>query len=338
MRTIIHIFALCITVFVQALYGQDIHFTQFDRSPLNLNPANAGDFNGDIRAGAIYRNQWRAVPVPYSTFSMFGDMSFTGKVRQGDKNGVGLLFNHDVSGDGRYQTAQLYVPVSHIIVPKKDTNLNIGIGFMPGFSNLSFKTNKFYYDKQWDGDAYNPGLPTGEDYPTLSKTYIDLNLGFNVKYTFLQRGWIKAGSSFSHLNSPNVSFFNNNEIRLDRKIQPFIMVNYPINPKVDVGADVYMARQGKFHETLIGLRGNYLLNLEDNIAVNAGMYVRTKDAFMLRAGLDYKNFLFGLSYDVNTSGFRPATNGRGAIEFSVIYIYSKPRPFTPKKRSCPVYM
>ena len=30
--------------------GQDVHFSQFYNSPLTINPANVGAFNGDIRA------------------------------------------------------------------------------------------------------------------------------------------------------------------------------------------------------------------------------------------------------------------------------------------------
>jgi len=31
--------------------GQDIHFSQYNMSPLNLNPAFTGSFDGDYRAG-----------------------------------------------------------------------------------------------------------------------------------------------------------------------------------------------------------------------------------------------------------------------------------------------
>src|SRR5260221_14626953 len=43
------------------LYAQDTHFSQFTQSPLTVNPAQAGLFDGDFRAIVNYRNQWSSV-------------------------------------------------------------------------------------------------------------------------------------------------------------------------------------------------------------------------------------------------------------------------------------
>jgi hypothetical protein len=73
-------------------------------------------------------------------------------------------------------------------------------------------------------------------------------------------------------------------------------------------------------------------------AVSIGAFYRLKDAFILAANMDYRNFNVGFSYDVNTSKLREATNRRGGFEISVIYIFKKIQPFVAKKRVCPVYM
>jgi hypothetical protein len=52
------------------LFAQDIHFSQFDGALLNISPAYTGVFDGDYRFSAIYRSQWQAVPVGYSTFNI----------------------------------------------------------------------------------------------------------------------------------------------------------------------------------------------------------------------------------------------------------------------------
>ena len=41
--------------------AQDVHFTQFNASPMLVNPALTGAFGGEWRASAIYRDQWRSV-------------------------------------------------------------------------------------------------------------------------------------------------------------------------------------------------------------------------------------------------------------------------------------
>jgi len=77
------------------MYGQDIHWTQFNDNPLFQNPGNAGAFPEDIRFIANYRNQWRSVTVPFST------NSFSADTRYKDW-GVGLLAFHDQVGDGKF--------------------------------------------------------------------------------------------------------------------------------------------------------------------------------------------------------------------------------------------
>ena len=44
------------------------------------------------------------------------------------------------------------------------------------------------------------------------------------------------------------------------------------------------------------------------------------DAAVLLVGFQMTGFQFGISYDVNVSSLSNATNGRGALEFSAMYI------------------
>ena len=79
-------------------YAQDIHYSQFFNSPLNLNPALAGIFNGDGRVHANIKEQWSSVPVGYTS----GDLGLDLKHGVGQKGhflGYGVLLNYDRAGD-----------------------------------------------------------------------------------------------------------------------------------------------------------------------------------------------------------------------------------------------
>jgi type IX secretion system PorP/SprF family membrane protein len=318
-------------------FAQDIHFSQFWAQPLYLNCAQTGMFDGDYRVGGMYRNQWRTVPVPYSTVSFFGDTKFRRVFSQSSDVGLGLVFNNDISGDSRYSVNQLYIPVSYIKT-FSDTNLTASFGLMPGISNIAFKTNRLTFDNQFDGDAYNSSLPTGENFPSLSRTYFDLGSGIAFQYKIRNTGFISAGTNLSHINRPGISFFRNNEVKLYAKSTSFISIKYPVSQKLYVLADAMYEKQGPFHETLLAGRLSYVLNPGENIAVNAGASARMGDAFIVLLGMDYKDYKFGFAYDINYSKFNPATNKRGAFELGLIYIMRKNKVFTPAKRSCPVYM
>lgn len=318
--------------------GQDIHFSQPWMQPLYLNPGNAGNFDGDYRAGGMYRNQWRTVPVPYSTISFMGDARFNGVLSQQSAMGVGLIFNNDISGDSHYSINQLYVPVSHIQNFKGDTNLSVSFGLMPGISNIAFRTNKLSFDNQWDGDVYNPALSSGENFPTLSRTYFDVAAGLTAGYKIKTTGYINVGTAFSHFNRPEVSFFRNSDIRLYAKSNSFLSVKYPFTQKVAAHLDVMYEKQGPFHETVIAGRASYLLDPANNVSLYGGVSTRLGDAIIVLLGMDYKNYKFGFAYDINYSKFQAATNKRGAFEVGLLYIFRKYKPFTPKKRVCPTDM
>ncbi len=318
--------------------AQDIHFSQFYASPINLNPALTGMFDGDYRGIANYRSQWSAVPVPYSTFSLSADMRHTKGLVQGDVLGLGVIFNNDVAGDDKYGTNQFYVPINYIKKINTDSNMFISFALQPGLSSIGFKTNAATFDAQYDGDAYNPNLPSGENFQRLNRTYFDINTGVGFKYDIKQRASVTAAISLFHLNTPKVTYFNNDDVELDLKSNTYLNFTYPLAPKLDLVSDFMYTKQGKYHETLLGTQARYILTGKDYQALSGGVFVRFKDAIITRVGYDYKTWKFGISYDVTTSKFIAANKRRGAIEFSVQYIFKKIIPFVAKKRVCPVFM
>jgi len=84
------------------IYAQDIHFSQFYTSPLNLNPALTGMMRSSQRFVANYRNQWSASlgANAYNTYSV----SYDQKIPVGtyDYFGIGGSFWGDVAGESRF--------------------------------------------------------------------------------------------------------------------------------------------------------------------------------------------------------------------------------------------
>ena len=52
-----HLLFVAVVLQTTCVIGQDIHFSNWQMSPLNLNPANTGMFEGDGRIIFNYRNQ-----------------------------------------------------------------------------------------------------------------------------------------------------------------------------------------------------------------------------------------------------------------------------------------
>ncbi|MBL8010233.1 MAG: type IX secretion system membrane protein PorP/SprF, partial [Flavobacteriales bacterium] len=54
--------------------AQDVHFSQFFDAPLVLNPAVAGDIEGDQRVALFHRTQWQSVGSPFRTHALSYDL------------------------------------------------------------------------------------------------------------------------------------------------------------------------------------------------------------------------------------------------------------------------
>jgi type IX secretion system PorP/SprF family membrane protein len=323
---------------VANLISQDIHFSQYGASYMNLNPAFTGFFDGDYRLHGIYRSQWTSVPVPYKTISFAADGRFKTKNMKSDCFGGGVLFNNDKSGDTQYGTNQIYLSGSYIKKVNKDSTLLWGSGLTLGVSSIGFNYSKMTFDDQYQNGSFNSNASTGENFSRNASTYLDVNLGTFIQYTFKQRAYIQYGISYLHLNSPRLSFQNNANIKIDSKLTNFIHFNYPLASQLDVAAEVMIATQGKYKEIIPGALIKYNIEPNTNQTIAAGFYYRLKDAAIARIGYNYKTTTVGFSYDINTSKFIAATNRRGAFEIYITHVFKKIIPFVPKTKVCPVFM
>lgn len=329
---------LACTLLSLFLQAQDVHFSQYNGSILNVNPAFTGLFDGDYRVGAIYRSQWQSVPVPYKTFSFAADGRFQTKHMKSDVIGLGVLFNNDKSGDTYFGTNQIYFSGSYIHKLNKDSTLLWSNGVTVGISNVGFNYSKMTFDNQYNGTTYNASSPTGENFTKNATTYADFNIGTALQYVLKQRASVQYGLSFNHFTSPRLTFQSNNAIKVDSKLSNYVAFQYPIATSVDVVAEILYAHQGKYNEVVPGAMFRFYLDQKTNQAASLGVYYRVKDAVIARVGYQFKTLTAGISYDVNTSKFLAATNRRGAFEIYINYIIKKVVPFVPKKRVCPIYM
>ena len=322
-----------------SIIAQDIHYSQFNASPQNLNPGQTGLFDGDWRFVGNQRSQWGIIPVPYRTYSIAADTRLKTKLKK-DAIAVGLVINTDKSGDSKFTTNQIFISAAYIKKLNKDSTQFLSFAVQPGFTSKRFSTSELTFDSQFDGDRYNPALSSQENFPTTRIAYFDMGAGLVYLYKKNQRKQINIGVAGFHLNQPKQSFFENAAIKLDPKLTISGLAEFPITAKIDVLPTFLYQKQGKFHETLLGGFGKYYLKPVDGMstAISLGAFYRLKDAFILVANMDYRNFNVGISYDVNISKLIAATNHRGGLEFSVIYIFKKIYPFVAKKRVCPVYM
>ena len=76
--------------------------------------------------------------------------------------------------------------------------------------------------------------------------------------------------------------------------------------------------QGTASETMIGTYVQLNVNAETDFMI--GGYYRVNDAIAPFVGIDYKNFIIGLSYDANISKLNAMARNVNSFELSLSYI------------------
>jgi type IX secretion system PorP/SprF family membrane protein len=322
--------------------AQDIHLSQYNSSPQNLNPAQTGLFNGDWRLAGNYRNQWAAIAnVPFNTYSFSGDTKIASKSKSGTP-AIGFLINSDKSGDSKLKSTQIAISFAYILKLTKDSAHRLSLGIQPGFTNKNFNANSATFDEQFDGSKYNSSLSSGENFPSNSITYIDVGAGAAYYWQKTARKKVNIGVSAFHLNQPSQSFYGStsDSSKLAVKYNFSGIAEIPLGSKFGILPSFLIQLQGASKETLLGLFGKYYLTSIDQTttSISLGAFIRSKDAYALMVNMEYQNVTVGVSYDINYSNLAAASNNKGAFELSVIYIHKKNSPIIAPKRSYPQFM
>lgn len=333
MQKVILIVVLFFTV--GGSFSQDIHWSQFNDIPLFQNPGNAGHFNGDYRFVANYRNQWKSVTVPFSTFSISADA----RSYQFKQLGYGVLFFHDVTGDGKLRTIEMQGNASYLFKLSADSTHTIRPGITIGLNHRQVNWDQLYFDNQFNGVAFDPSLPTNEVYQTDRRTNFSLGLGAVYEYYRNKREKLSAGLGLYNLNRPDQGFYGD-KIPRDIRMNLFIKALYKLDVDWDLVPALNFSVQGKYREIMLGSSVKYTLidRLGTYRAVYSGLWLRNKDAACLTVGMDYQAWFAGISYDINFSKLVPASNARGGIEFAVRYILNHFKPSKSLHRVCPDYI
>jgi len=314
--------------------AQDIHFSQFFNAPLALGPGTIGQFDGDYRAHGIFRQQWRSVSVPYRTLGLGGDAKdFLGV--QG--LGVGAWLFNDRAGDSRLNQFHLSLGVSWTQRFGEDRAHSITGGVQAGFTSLTLDSRALSFDNQYNGFTYDPSLPTGERFDRDGLLHPDVNAGLVYRYAPRKRELIQAGAGVFNLTTPAIGFLGEPGVPLDRRSTFHVITQFPIHERFDLLPMAQFMTQGKFRELDLGSNLRYILldRYGLNRAVQFGVHWRADDAGYLYAGVEYDDWTFGVSYDINTSDLVTASRNRGGIEFAVVRIFKQRSAVPVRFKACP---
>jgi type IX secretion system PorP/SprF family membrane protein len=328
---------IILILILKSVNGQDLHFSQFFNTPLNINPGLTGVYNEDMRFGANLRSQWFSVPVPYTTFSMAYDQKILNDGRLGNNIlAAGIIMNYDQAGDANMQNIQLGGSVAYTRQLSKMHFLSGGFRLL--VAQRRFDVAKLTFDNQFIDGTFIPTANTGEDFDNFNYTFVDIGTGINWLFQISKRMNFNLGIAGMHLNQPRATFFDNDEMRQAVRWNLQLSGIIQLAQKIDLMPSAIFSMQGTQQERIFGSAIQYHLNQKfaQEKSIRIGTWYRMNDAIITGFGLTYPTWMAMVSYDFNTSEFSNATNGIGSVEFSFQYKIQTVKRMKDRK-VCPIF-
>ncbi len=317
------------------MQAQDIHFTQFNGSPLTLNPALTGGFNGLARVNGIYRNQWASVTSPYVTFGVSADMPLFKDISENDYLAAGIQVYNDRSGDGNLTNLSTLASLAYHKALDDEAKKVLTVGLQGGYTQKTIDLARLYWSDEFINGGFQPGLTQEQLNPKVK--YFTANAGLDWQHAISEKVSYQVGVGVHNINQPRESFLKkaNNEIGLGMRISSYVGANWWATERLSIRPGALLQMQSNAGETVVGSEFLYVLG-DPDIHSNAtsffvGVWDRLGDALLFTTGFETNGFRLGFGYDNNTSKLKPASNGKGGFEIMLRYI--QPNPLDFAKRS-----
>jgi type IX secretion system PorP/SprF family membrane protein len=344
------------------LSAQDPHFSVFYGVPIGVNPAYTGNFNGNFRVSAQYRDQWNSV-LTGEAISAYRTAvaSFEARTNKGiDENdfvGMGAYFLYDVAGQSRLSNTKFGLSAAYRKALDQYGDHFITIGGQVAANQKKISLKDLTWGTQWNGTRYDETLPGQSGNLDDNIVFYDISTGISWGYNkFGTRNRFSAGLGLLHINQPKESFFRSGTANLTT-------AQIPMRINLNVGAGIQMAtsldimpkmlfmKQGQNMETMFGTDVRMIFDPSDensnSFYVGAMMRVvggsstvqngksLNMESVIATARMDYNNIEMGVAYDINVSDLSPATKFQGGFELYINYVFRikntrQRRMFCPK--------
>jgi type IX secretion system PorP/SprF family membrane protein len=300
---------LAVVLSTFTINAQDIHFSQFYSSPLTLNPALTGNFNGFYRITGIYRNQFPGLTQnrpAFSTPSVGVDFSLLREKLKTGALGVGLVFFNDQQNGKTFNQNQILGSVAFNKSFGSKSQFQLGLGFQGGIALTTMDFSKFQFNDGFNADGSYDNTYNAETYNEGSRLKGVFNAGIFTKLEFIQGMRFYTGFGFNNATRYKQNFLANStaEFRLPFRYTLHGGFEFDIKDKLVLIPGFLFQSQAKAHESNFGLTAG--IHVVKDPAKRATLFlglwnrVNTKNYTIIpKVGFEYKGFRAGFAYDAH---------------------------------------
>lgn len=327
---------ITISLTITSGMAQDIHFSQFYNTPILMNPAFTGFFDGNYRFAALYRNQWASVTVPYQTINATAELSIPTGMEQANVFGIGLEMNADKAGDASLSTDQVGISLAYNEALNLDKTSYLGVGLLGGFGTTYFDENKLIFDDE----QLISGIQT-DNIASDNSLFLDGSAGMAYNYMPDKDKNFTLGAAIYHINQPVETFFDNSTTQIDRKFVFYGGATIPLPNNLSLFPRLMYVAQGKNKEINAGtfVRFSFVNSLDNGgvYSLYLGAWYRVNDAAIIVTRFDVGPLSLGFSYDLNVSSLIHASAAQGGPEISIMYTGFYTKDHSKRKLYCPKF-
>ena len=325
-------------------FAQDIHFSQWNETPLLLNPATAGFYKGYERFILNHKSQWTSIGSPFRTTAASFDLPFMIGYGNHAYLGAGISFYNDQAGDSKFGINQGILSVSGILPVDDRTKFAAGLNF--GIGQRSGQLDGLTWGNQFIGDGFDPNIASNEANSLNSFVYADIGAGINFQFDNTSEKFdgydeflIDIGASIQHVNRPTFKYTNAPDDQLPMKALATFRMRYDIpGSKVSFVPQLMYVTQGQHSEMYGGAslrfqlqNGTKFTGLVQENALTVGIQTRVKDAITPIVLLELTDYAFGFSYDLSVS--KLGTQNAAAGGFEITFRYTNMRDALWKRKT-----
>ena len=312
-------FLILATCFYFKANAQDPIFTQYFMVPETLNPGFSG-FEQATYFGVMHRTQW-----PHLDLQVDTQYAFLNTWLESSRDGIGVGFSflnqHEASTN--YNHFQFNGNFAYIVSLANEWYFRPAIEV--GYGMKSFNFRNLLLSDQININAGTVSAVSGDPFAMNANSNVGF-IDFSVGFVFDKKNkandtdlWF--GAAIKHLNQPNISFVDNNNVPLDILYTVHANYKFPYYDYNDMILSLNYMQQGEFNR--LDLAATAKLNkLFLGVMAVTNPSKNSRNSHLLTSvnallGLEFERLRFGFSYDFNTSNI-----GRtdGVYELSITYL------------------
>ena len=309
---------------LQPSYAQDIQFSDFNRTPLQVNAAQTGNFEGKIRALAGYRNQWSQVlrGDAFNAYFASIDARILGNKKQALSIGLsGLTDVAEISiGSNAIHFSTTY---ERKLISTQKANHSLRVGIEAGINEFSLSRRRAIAQVDLEFIEIDNNF--------LGFTFFDVNGGLVWQSTYANGNAFHIGVAANHLNRASIIFMGQDESHINVRYTIHGSGEFQVSSTWKLLPSFFYVNQGSHSAVTAGASGRkYLGNQLSGKFLQGGLLIRRilgngfsaqSSAIIPVMNLNLNRFSIGLSYDFVTSSLMQQGSSGGAAELTLGYIY-----------------